>query len=163
MIEIPAGVEVAVHEKQLTVKGKNGEVVRMLSPLVVVTVSGRSVDIQGKSKALINTTEAHLRNMIKGVQDGFKITMKLIFAHFPISIEVKNTDITIKNFLGEKQARKAKLVGKTKLEVKAKEQLVILSGADKEAVGGSYSNLRTAMKIKEKDGRVFQDGVYIIE
>ncbi len=38
-----------------------------------------------------------------------------------------------------------------------------LTGSDKEAIGQSLANLRTATRIKEKDDRVFQDGIYEIE
>jgi len=161
-MEIPDSINVQVQNNLLKVKGPQGEVERKLSPLINVNVNGKEISVNGKSKALINTTEAHLRNMFKGVKEGFKVRLKLIFAHFPITIEVKGKDITIKNFLGEKQSRKTKLVGVTKLEVKQKEQEVTISGPDKDAVGATIANLRAAMRIKDKDPRVFQDGVYII-
>ena len=162
-IQIPEGVNVQVQNNAIKVKGPQGEVERKLSPLVSVNVNGAEVVIQGKSKALVNTTEAHLKNMFKGVKSGFKIRLKVIFAHFPMTIEVKGKDITIKNFLGEKQPRKTKLIGNTKIEVKQKEQEVIVSGADKDAIGATIANMRTATKIKDKDARVFQDGLYFIE
>ncbi len=161
-MEIPENVNVQVQSNILKVKGPQGEVERKLSPLITVNINGKEIVINGNSKALINTTEAHLRNMFKGVKDGFKVRLKLIFAHFPITIDVKGKDITIKNFLGEKQSRKTKLVGNAKLEVKQKEQEVTISGPDKEAIGATISNLRLAMRIKDKDARVFQDGLYII-
>ncbi len=46
MIEIPDGVNVAIHETKLTITGKNGEVSRKISPLVTVLISGKSIDIQ---------------------------------------------------------------------------------------------------------------------
>ncbi len=162
-IQIPEGVNVQVQNNAIKVKGPQGEVERKISPLVSVNVNGAEVVIQGKSKALVNTTEAHLKNMFKGVKSGFKIRLKVIFAHFPMTIEVKGKDITIKNFLGEKQPRKTKLIGNTKIEVKQKEQEVIVSGADKDAIGATIANMRTATKIKDKDARVFQDGLYFIE
>lgn len=161
-MEIPENVNVQVQSNILKVKGPQGEVERKLSPLITVNINGKEIVINGNSKALINTTEAHLRNMFKGVKDGFKVRLKLIFAHFPITIDVKGKDITIKNFLGEKQSRKTKLVGNAKLEVKQKEQEVTISGPDKDAIGATISNLRLAMRIKDKDARVFQDGLYII-
>ena len=162
-IQIPEGVNVQVQNNAIKVKGPQGEVERKLSPLVSVNVNGAEVVIQGKSKALVNTTEAHLKNMFKGVKSGFRIRLKVIFAHFPMTIEVKGKDITIKNFLGEKQPRKTKLIGNTKIEVKQKEQEVIVSGADKDAIGATIANMRIATKIKDKDARVFQDGLYFIE
>jgi large subunit ribosomal protein L6 len=67
----------------------------------------------------------------------------------------------IKNFLGEKQPRKAKIVGQTKVEAKGQEMTV--SGLSKEEVGQTIANLKSATRIRNRDSRVFQDGFYIIE
>jgi len=77
-----------------------------------------------------------------------------------MSIETKGTELWIKNFLGEKKPRKAKIIGKVKIEVKGQD--VRVHGADKEAVGQTVANIRTATRIREKDGRVFQDGIFIV-
>ncbi|HID72385.1 TPA: 50S ribosomal protein L6, partial [Candidatus Micrarchaeota archaeon] len=107
----------------------------------------------------VKTVESLVNSMCKGVKDGFEKKMKILFAHFPISIEVKGKDIFVKNFLGERAPRKTSLVGDaTKLQVKG--QSITISGPDKEAVGQTAANLRTITRIKEKDGRIFQDGIY---
>ncbi|MDO8554205.1 MAG: 50S ribosomal protein L6 [Candidatus Micrarchaeota archaeon] len=161
MVKIPEKVNVSVEGLKLKVSGPKGNLERTLSRLVNVTVASGNVDVTGDSKALVNTTFAHLGNMFKGVTLGFEKKLKIIYAHFPITIEVKGHDITIKNFLGEKQARKAILVGSTKLVIKGQE--VMLSCIDIEELGGTYSNLKRATKIRFKDGRVFQDGLYPID
>jgi len=92
------------------------------------------------------------------VTKGYKRNFKILHAHFPASIEVKGTEILIKNFLGEKFPRKTRLIGPTKMEVKG--QNVTLSGPDKESIGQTITNLRNALKIKKKDARTFQDGIY---
>ncbi|MBI4399385.1 50S ribosomal protein L6, partial [Candidatus Micrarchaeota archaeon] len=81
--------------------------------------------------------------------------------HFPISIEIKDKKLVIKNFLGEKQPRSAKIVGTTKIEVKGQE--VTISGTSKDDVGQTVANLVNATRISDRDSRVFQDGLYIIE
>lgn len=161
MIEIPQGVTVRIEGQKITAKGPQGEVHKVLSKLVDVTVNGSKVDIKSKSKALAGTTESIVSSMVGGVVKPYTKNFKLIYAHFPISVEVKGSDVTIKNFLGEKMARKTILIGSTK--VQAKGQSVTVSGPDKEAVGQTIANMRTAMKIKEKDSRIFQDGMYEVE
>ncbi len=161
MVKIPEKVTVSVDGDKVKVSGPQGNLERKISPLVKVTVDKGDVEVVGNSKAIVNTTYAHLENMIKGVTVGFQRKLKMIYAHFPITIEVKGNDVTIKNFLGEKQARKTILVGNTKLQVKGQD--VTLSGIDIEAVGGSYTNLKKATKIRFKDGRVFQDGLYPVD
>jgi large subunit ribosomal protein L6 len=161
MIDIPEGVNVRVEGHTVTVKGPAGEVRKTFSKESAVKVSGNKAEVTAKNKALTNTVEAILECMVAGAKSGYKRSMKLLYAHFPITLEVKGKDIAVKNFLGEKQSRKASLVGNTKLE--AKGQSVVVSGPDKEAVGQTIANLRSAMKIKDKDPRVFQDGIYDVE
>ena len=76
-------------------------------------------------------------------------------------MEVKGKEMLIKNFLGEKQPRKAKIPGQTKVEVKGQE--VTVTGLSKEDVGQTIANIRSATRIRNRDSRVFQDGFYIVE
>lgn len=157
-MKVPEGVTVAVSEGIVSVKGKQGENRLKIPPLVKVSVNSGEVSVEAPTKALKGTIESHINNMCKGVTEGYSHTLKLVFAHFPMSIEVKGKDILIKNFLGEKLPRSCKLVGETR--VKADKTTVTISGPSKEDVGQTIANMKTATKIKKKDGRVFQDGIY---
>jgi len=161
MVEIPEGVTVQVEGQRLTAKGPQGEVQRSFPKVATVKVEGNKVEVSAKDRALAGTLQSLVSSMIEGVSTGYKRNLKILYAHFPVSIEIKGKDILVKNFLGEKQPRKTMLVGDTKLE--AKGQDVTVSGPDKEAVGQTIANLRTIMKIKAKDARVFQDGIYEVE
>jgi large subunit ribosomal protein L6 len=109
-------------------------------------------------KMIANTFNAHMRNMFKGVTEGHSHNLKVIYSHFPIAMEVKGKEIIIKNFLGEKQPRHARIIGDTKVE--AKGSAMAISGPSKYDVGQTIANLRTATKIRKLDSRVFQDGIY---
>jgi len=160
-MEIPQGINVRVEGHKITAKGPQGEVHKMFPKGSKVAVNGNDIVIETPNKALQGTLESIVKSMLKGVSSGYTRNLKLLYAHFPITIEVKGSDVMVKNFLGEKQARKTVLIGSTK--VLAKGQSVTVSGPDKEAVGQTIANLRTAMRIKDKDGRVFQDGIYEVE
>jgi large subunit ribosomal protein L6 len=160
-MEIPNGLTVRVDGRDVIVKGPQGEVRKTMAKTAKVSVQGSSLSVDSSELALKNTTEAVIRGMMEGASKGFIKNMKLLHAHFPISVEVKGSEVTIKNFLGEKQPRKTVLIGATK--VVAKGASITISGPDKEAVGQTLANIRTAMKIKDKDGRVFQDGIYEAE
>jgi large subunit ribosomal protein L6 len=157
MIEIPEGVNVAVDGTKVTVSGPKGQVQKAFSPRAAIKVDGNKVDVTA-GKALKGTVEAVISNMMSGAKDGYEKKMKVLYAHFPVSIEVKGQDIMIKNFLGEREPRRTKLVGDTKVQVKG--QSVTVSGADKEAVGQTAANLKNILRIKDKDPRIFQDGIY---
>ena len=157
-MEIVEGVTVTVNGSTVTAKGPSGEVSKYFAPPVKVATKGKEVEVSGPTKMIINTIYAHLKNMMKGAKEGYKLNLKMIHAHFPITLVQKGAAVEIKNFLGEKKNRSCTFMGKTKLESKGQD--VTISGPDLEHVTQSYANLKRAMKIKDKDGRVFQDGVY---
>lgn len=160
-VEIPNGVQTQVQGSVLIVRGPQGELRRSLPDGVSLQQSGTRLVLDGSNIALLHTSLAHARNMLRGVQTGYYLKLKTIYAHFPITVEVKGTEILIKNFLGEKQVRRARLFPPTKLEAKGVE--VVLKGPDKEALGLTFASMRTATRIAKKDPRVFQDGFYVIE
>jgi large subunit ribosomal protein L6 len=40
---------------------------------------------------------------------------------------------------------------------------ILLTGIDKELLGTTFANIEHATKIRNRDPRVFQDGIYIVE
>ena len=165
-IEIPEGVEVIIENNEVSVKGPNGEDSRKFTyPNVSIKEENDVVVLETafpkkKDKAMIGTTRAHINNMLIGVTDGFEYHMKIVFAHFPMTVKVQNDTVVIDNFLGERHPRTAKIVGNSQVAVKGDE--VTITGINKEHVGQTMANLEQATKIKGRDPRVFQDGIYLI-
>lgn len=166
-MDVPDGVEVRVEGHSIAVKGPKGELSKAFNPLYCkVRVDGGKllVEPNGRSTrrfmAAVGSVEAHARNMFKGVRGDYEKKLTMVYAHFPISIEVKGKEVLIKNFLGEKLPRKSGVVGATKVSVQGSE--ITVRGPDKEAVGQTASNLTRAAKPHKKDIRVFQDGIYLL-
>ena len=115
-------------------------------------------------KALAGTWAAHLRNMVLGIDEGFEYRLKAVFSHFPMSLKVDGKQMIINNLFGEKVPRVAKLPwspDEVKVQVKKKTDVVV-SGANREKVGQTAANIERACRIKKRDRRVFQDGIYIV-
>jgi large subunit ribosomal protein L6 len=162
MVDIPEGVTVDVEGTSLKAMGPNGELSRSFMKTIELEIDGGSVNVKGENLAYVNTVKAHITNMVKGVNEGFTKRMKILYAHFPITIEMKGKDVLIKNFLGERDPRKTKIAGDaTKLEVKGQD--ITISGPDKEGVGQTAANLISVTRIHKKDPRIFQDGIYIVK
>ncbi len=165
-IEIPSGVEVSVNENLITVKGPQGEVKRKINLAGLETKVEGNKFIVGcgkatkKEKKMINTMEAHMNNMIKGVQEKFEYKLKICFSHFPITTEVKGREMIIKNFLGERSDRKTKLPEGA--DVKVNKEIITVTSPDKEIAGQAAANIEKATRIRKRDLRVFQDGIFII-
>lgn len=169
-IEIPEGVEVNIEKVNIkdtvTVKGPKGETFRKFNyPNLTInkeedTVVMESTFPKKHDKAMVGTTTAHIKNMITGVTDGFTYKMKIVFAHFPMTVKVQGDIVNIDNFIGERSPRHSKIVGSAKVSVKGDE--VTITGINKEDVGQTMANLEQATKIIGKDPRVFQDGIYLV-
>ncbi len=165
-INIPEGVTATLENNQLTIKGEKGELKRTFShPKISISISNNNIeinskDVRRKEKALIGTFIAHIKNMIKGVTEGFEYRMKTVFSHFPIKTSVDGNNFIIQNFLGERSARKAIILEGVTVEPQGEN--VKVSGIDKEKVGQTVANIERATRVKKRDIRVFQDGVYRI-
>lgn len=165
-VKIPEGVGIRVDGNRVIVKGPRGELSKEFCyPRISIKMEGESIKIESESgrrkqNALLGTIQAHIKNMIAGTRDGFTYKMKVCYSHFPIQVEVKKDEVIISNFLGEKQPRKAKIVGDTKVEIKG--DTLLIKGIDVEKVGQTAANIEQATRIKGYDPRVFQDGIYII-
>jgi large subunit ribosomal protein L6 len=170
-MKIPEGVTVEVDDARsvIRVKGEGGATLekKFNSRLLEVRVESGELLVKPKRKetralrAARNAVEAHARNMFAGVRKsggGFEKRLEVVFAHFPVSIEVKGAEVLIKNFLGEKVPRKAAVVGGTQVTVSG--NVVTVKGEDKEGVGQTANNIVRATKIRARDTRVFQDGIY---
>ncbi len=165
-ITIPENVEVKIENNIVTLKGEKGELSRFFShPKINMKINGKNVEIQSKNvgrkeKALVGTWVAHIKNMITGVTTGFEYKMKTVFSHFPIKTMVEENEFVIQNFLGERAPRKAKII--EGVTVAIKDDDITVNGIDKEKVGQTVANIERAAKVKKRDIRVFQDGVYRI-
>ncbi len=160
-MKIPQGAKVSVEGEKVTVSGPKGTLVRNFHYQgLKIEVKGDELTATG-AKEMVNTVEAHVANMSAGVLSHYTKKLKSLYSHFPIGVEVKGKEIMIKNFLGEKQPRKSKIVGQTKVEAKGQE--VTISGPSKDEVGQTIANIKSATRIRNRDSRVFQDGFYIVE
>jgi large subunit ribosomal protein L6 len=166
-VEIPENVDGFLDGRILTIKGEKGELTRDFSHAPIkIELDGKIVTIQAswprkKETALVGTVSSHIQNMIKGVTTGFTYKLKIVFSHFPITVKVVGNQFTISNFTGERNPRKAKIMGASKVVIKGDD--VIVQGISLEDVSQTAANIQNSTKITNKDPRVFLDGIYIYE
>jgi len=167
-ISIPPGVDVEVEEPaRITVKGPKGTLTRDFSHSKVhIKRDGSNILVESyvkgrRGKSICGTVASHIRNMIKGVTEGFVYKLKIVYSHFPMSVKVEGDKVVIENFMGEKSKRVAKIMGNVKVQVKGDD--VIVEGIDIEQVAQTAANIEQVTKIKGYDSRIFMDGIYIYE
>jgi len=119
-----------------------------------------------KQLAAIRTCCSHVQNLIKGVTKGFEYKMRLVYAHFPININIEEGGkvIEIRNFLGEKRVRTVRMLpGVTVERSSAVKDELVISGNDVELVSRSAALINMVCHVRKKDIRKFLDGVYLSE
>ena len=169
-IDMPEGVSASLDEVGLTVNGPNGSVSREFTHKKVnVSVNGSQIAVQcelprRKEKAISGTWRAHINNMVVGVTDGFEYRLKAVYSHFPMTISVQGSTLEVKNLFGEKVPRQAALKWTpSEVEVKVENKVdVVVTGCDREKVGQTAAIIERSCKIRGRDRRVFQDGIYIV-
>jgi large subunit ribosomal protein L9e len=171
-IEIPKDIEVTIKARDITIKGPLGTIKRSFKhipcDMKIATKEGKKyVTISMwmmpyKQAACAQSIIGHLHNMFDGVVKGHKYTMKLVYAHFPITIAAvnKGKTIEVKNFLGEKQIKRVDMREGCKAVVPNKETIEI-EGLDLENVSLSCAMISQIVKIGDKDNRKFLDGIYV--
>ncbi len=165
-MQLPQSVTLTLEPGIIKVKGPKGEIRKAFNPKhITVSTIGSDVSVKpvGKKftrplKAAAGSVEAHIRNMVHGVQHGYEIKLALVYSHFPVTVETKGDQVLIKNFLGEKTPRTITIKGHVKVAVAGQD--ITVSGIDKEEVGQTASSLIEATGVGHRDERVFQDGIY---
>jgi large subunit ribosomal protein L6 len=167
-IKIPEGVECSVSGNSLFFKNGNKEINRKIPRRICAKVVDEELTIESeiygrKGVKLIRTLEAHIKNILRGFNENFTYKLKICAVHFPmnVSIDKEKSEIVIKNFLGETRPRRAKIRNKT--EVRIEKDEIIISSYDKESAGQTAANIEKSTKVKSRDRRVFQDGIYLTE
>lgn len=167
-LPIPNGVNIEVENKEVKITGPKGQIQKEFKHFFDIKIQKEdgkvvvSADSEYKKiKAMVGTIVAHIRNMMKGVTEGYTYKMRIVYTHFPVTVKVEQNKVIISNFLGERTLRTANVLGNTKLEIKGQD--IILTGSNKEDVAQTAGNIEIATKLSKKDRRVFQDGVYILK
>lgn len=167
LIEVPEGIECEIQRKTVTVKKGDKEITKTFKMIGVVfrkDVKGVHISTKypkKKTAAMLKTAAAHIKNMINGLQKEYEYKLAIIYSHFPMNVAIKDGFLEINNFAGEKKTRRAAIVADTKVEIKGKE--VIVKSHNKENAGQTAANIESATKVKGKDTRIFQDGIWMTE
>jgi len=166
-VDIPEGVKVTQKKHMLSFEGPLGKTFKSFRTIPVnIEISEdkillKSIGDKKRDYAILHTARSIIRNICEGLIVGYTIKMKVVFAHFPITVKVDGKDILIENFQGERAPRKTKIVGNTKVIPKGED--VILTGEVWTDITQTAANIELKTKVKNKDHRVFLDGIYVFD
>jgi len=167
-ISIPSEITTSVEDDVLIMKKGDKEVKRKLTALIEVKVEGDKVIIRADrvrkiERRLFGTYKAHVRNMIKGLTEGFVFKLQIANVHFPmnVSFDKANNSIVVKNFLGEKTDRVIKMP--EGVDIKVDKENIEVSAHDIELAGDAATKIEKGTKVRNKDRRIFQDGCFLVQ
>lgn len=166
-IQVEDGVKATLEGKRITVKGPKGELSRdFRNAPISIELDDKTIRVwaqwpRKKEASIVGTIYSHIQNMITGVTKGFTYKLKVVFSHFPISVKVQDKTVLIENFMGERNPRKAKIVGNAKVKVLSED--LVIQDISLEDVSQTAANIEQATKVKRKDPRIFLDGLYVYE
>ncbi|MDD2482958.1 MAG: 50S ribosomal protein L6 [Candidatus Shapirobacteria bacterium] len=142
LINIPAGVAVAVNSSEITVTGPKGELKLILPLKINVEVKDNQVIVtrlseDKKTKANHGTTRAHLNNMIKGVVEPWKKTMEIKGTGYKATLMGNKVRLNV-GFI-----HPVDITAPTGVFFEVPEDTkIIITGVDKTKVGQIASNIR---------------------
>jgi len=167
-IEIPNEVNASIENNMLIIKKSDNEIKRELNSLIEIKIEGNKIILEAKKstkreKRVCGTFAAHIKNILKGLNEKFKYKLQAASVHFPmtVAIDKEKNELVVKNFLGEKTDRRIKLVNG--VDVKVNKDIIEVESSDKELAGQCSANIEKGTKTRNKDRRIYQDGIYIIE
>ena len=165
--KIPENVKVSFKSSMLNVEGPLGKTYKNFRRIPVdIEINDNMVSLKAQGTrnanyAIMNTARSIIRNLLEGVIDGYTIKMKVVFSHFPINAKVDGKQVLIENFQGERAPRVTKIWGETKVVPKGDD--VIITGHVLTDVSQTAAEIENKSRVKNKDHRVFLDGIYKFE
>ena len=166
-VQIPENVKVSFKKNMLNVEGPLGKTYKNFKKIPVDIhvndniISLNAIGTRNSSFAIMNTARSIIKNILEGVIEGYTIKMKIVFSHFPINVKVEGKEVLVENFQGERAPRITKIWGETKVLPKGDD--VIITGHVLTDVSQTAAEIENKSRVKNKDHRVFLDGIYKFE
>jgi len=151
-IQIPKQTEITVSNGLISVKGPKGTLQKPTHRFIAVDVSPEGVQVSRKtsnreSQALVGTYASHVRNMLRGVSEGF--TKKLFIEGVGYKWDVAGKTLNLA--LGFSHPVKMDIP--EGLTVTADRTSLTIVGFDKELVGQFAANVRALKKPEPYKGK----------
>ena len=142
-VPVPKGVEVKQDNGSLSVKGPKGELSLTVHPEMTVVVDEAEIRVERPSdqkehRALHGLTRSLISNMVEGVTEGFSRTLEIVGVGYRAEPKGKGIQLN----LGFSHTIQYDAADGVKLECPSP-TTVVVSGADKQAVGQAAAEIRS--------------------
>ncbi|MBM6754204.1 MULTISPECIES: 50S ribosomal protein L6 [Lactobacillaceae] len=152
-IDLPENVEVSQSGDVVTVKGPKGTLSREISPLIKMSIEGNVIKFDrdgddNKVRALHGTTRANVNNMVEGVVNGYKKTMKLVGVGYRAQFKGDKLILTVG------YSNPVEMDKPADIDIKVPDNTTIeISGIDKQKVGDFAAEVRAVRSPEPYKGK----------
>lgn len=163
-VQLPSGVECALSEASLRIKGPKGTLELALDDSVRVEQQGSELRFQpadaddAHCRAMVGTMRSLAANMVVGVSEGFERRLQLSGVGYRANLQGKALSLS----LGYSHPKEYKLPEQIEVKVE-KQTTIILSGIDKQRLGQVAAEIRALRPPEPYKGKgVSYEGEYIV-
>lgn len=154
-IAIPPGVEVKASGRKISVKGPKGALDFEHHSEMKIEIGGEGVIVKniGKTKqapAIWGTTARIIANMVKGVTEGYSKQLELSGVGYRINLQGK------KIILALGFSHPVEMAIPEGIEVKIENNIITVSGIDKQKVGQFTADIRKSKPVEPYKGKGFK-------
>ena len=141
-VAVPKGVDVAIKEDQINVKGTGGALSLALNPLVKVTnedgkLSFAAADESREANAMSGTMRQLVNNMVVGVTKGFEKKLNLVGVGYRAAAQGNKLNLTVGYSHPVNIEMPAGITVATPLPTE-----IVVKGADRQRVGQLAAEIR---------------------
>ncbi len=152
-IAIPEGTTASIEGSKVTVKGKQGTLVRVFSDLVTIKQEGNVLKVEAvnesrEANAMWGTTRALLNNMVVGTSKGFEKRLTLVGVGYRAQAQGDKLNLS----LGYSHPIVHVMPEGIKCETPSQTEIVV-KGMDKHLVGQVAANIRAYRRPEPYKGK----------
>jgi large subunit ribosomal protein L6 len=153
-VVIPAGVDVTIEGRQVTVKGPKGELSRLLPEVLSVTIDNGELtvargDEERESRALHGLFRSLIANMVTGVTEGYRRGLEIVGVGYRATAQ---GDRALELAVGYSHTVKVEAPEGITFEVPSNTRIDVV-GIDKETVGQVAADIRAIRKPEPYKGK----------
>lgn len=142
-VEIPDDVKVTIEGKKIKVSGPKGDLERDIPREVSIKQENGEVIVEKKgnsklARSLYGTMRAHIRNMVKGVKDGWSKELEMVGTGYRAQTSGNKLTLTVG------YSHPVELEAPEGVTFKVEKTNITVEGADKEKVGEISAKIRGA-------------------
>jgi large subunit ribosomal protein L6 len=154
-IELPVGVTATLENRVFSVTGPKGSLTREFRDEITIKLDGTIITLELRAKdvfarSLLGTFASHIKNMVKGVTEGYEKKLILEGVGFKSAVSGNSLDLA----LGFSHPVNIEIPAG--LTVTAEKNLITITGIDKELVGQFSGYVRALKKPEPYKGKGFR-------